>query len=857
MKNRQSSRSRSAGPRQSSDGGPRPRKIPDNSMIHHYSQRIVPVLAALFLACAVCRAQPVTFEDVTDTMGVSYRQKDELVFIFQVSMTGGAAAGDYDRDGWVDLFVTRHDDPPILFKNEQGVRFVDVTEAAGLSAAQPTGSNGAAWGDVDNDGDLDLYVTAYNSLRYFLYINDGNGNFTEEGNARGASLVSNDPHYGQSAALGDYDRDGFLDIHVTEWRVDVFTQNPNGTPSHNRLLRNLGTANPGHFTDVTEEAGVTVDHIEGDGGPGSWGFTSRFSDLDGDGWPDLAIAADWEESVLFWNNGDGTFSDGTLEAGVSKEDNGMGATTADFNGDGLMDWFVTSIFRARYPPHTGNRMYFNNGDRTFSDATDSADVRNGFFGWGTSALDYDNDGDQDLVETNGFYPSDSPEAVRYAATPLRLWRNSGSGSFSEISASVGLTNYFQGRGILTFDYDRDGDLDIFVVNHVWRPVLYRNDGGNAKAWLRIRTIGTLSNRDGIGAFIKVIPDSSSPASFQVQEVSGGSNFLSQNEMTAHFGLGDHEGAVDRIEIYWPSGVVQEIEGVATNTVVEAVEPGGSNLLVSGSAKLVNDGTLFQGNTYNGFEMTGANAAFSSLAGEITRVSFLDPDGDLSFAEFGSSDPATLLTIELSGFRAQVPSPYNQPGTTYVQGLASITIENANAATYFSIFSLGNDPNRVDGSLIRSSTFSGTVDGVADVRSITVVDSGNGTTRMGGINAANANFTGTSGIIGIAAEGVRFSAWLYLCNIIPSGTAQPWLRISPESSIAEILITGGDLAAAVADYRIDTNGVTYPFPIRATDGQRSISNSPLRSDLGNGVLPPVRDTFVANINTYFLSSQQVQ
>ena len=479
-------------------------------MIHHYGQRIALAIASLLFTCAPCAAQPVTFEDVTDTMGVSYRQKDEEVFLFQEPMTGGAAAGDYDRDGWVDLFVTRHDDPPILFKNEDGLTFADVTEAAGLSAAQPTGSNGAAWGDVDNDGDLDLYVTAYESLRYFLYINDGNGNFTEEGNERGASLVSDDPHYGQSAAFGDYDRDGFLDIHLTEWRVDVFTQNPNGTPSHNRLLRNLGKANPGHFTDVTEEAGVSVDHIEGDGGPGSWGFTSRFSDLDGDGWPDLAIAADWEESVLFWNNGDGTFSDGTLEAAVSKEDNGMGATTADFNGDGLMDWFVTSIFRPGYPPHTGNRMYYNNGDRTFTDATDSADVRNGFFGWGTSALDYDNDGDQDLVETNGFYPSDAPEAVHFASTPLRLWDNSGSGIFSEISASVGLTNYFQGRGLLTFDYDRDGDLDIFVVNHVWRPVLYRNDGGNAKAWLRIRTIGTLSNRDGIGALITVIPDLSSP-----------------------------------------------------------------------------------------------------------------------------------------------------------------------------------------------------------------------------------------------------------------------------------------------------------------------------------------------------------
>ena len=829
---------------------------------HH--RWIVAAFGAIWFFAQESEAQTLPrFTDVTEEVGISYNQGGELIFRANEGSSGGAAAGDYDRDGWVDLFVTRIDNPPILYRNEEGTGFTDVTEAAGLSEAQPTGSNGAGWGDVDNDGDLDLYVTAFRTssevlaFRYFLYINNGDGTFTEEGNERGASLESENPHYGQSVSFGDYDRDGFLDIYVTEWASPI--QNPDNLPSHNRLLRNLGIANPGYFVDVTEEAGVSVDEVVGDFTvrEGDFAFTPRFSDLDGDGWLDLAIAADFEESVLFWNNGDGTFTNGTEAAGVGLDQNGMGATTADFNGDGLLDWFVTAIWEEGEPEHSGNFLYINNGDRTFEDRTDFAAVRNGFWGWGTTALDFDNDGDQDIVETNGYYTEEDAFFRHFARTPLRLWRNAGFASFLELSLSVGMDDDHSGRGILTFDYDRDGDLDVFVSLHAEKPILYRNDGGNARAWLRIRTVGTLSNRDGVGAFIKVVPDASAPGSFQVHEVSGSSNYLSQNEMTVHVGLGDHEGAVDLIEIRWPSGVVQEIEGAPANTVMEVVEPAGSSLLISGSAKLVNDGTLFQGNTYNGFELTGADATLSSLANEITRVSFLDPDGDLCFAEFGSSDPETLLTIGLSGFRAQVPSPYNQPGTTYVQGLASITIENANEATYFSIFSLGNDLNRVDGSLIRSTTFSGTVDGVADVRLITVVDSGSGTTRMGGINAANANFIGTSGVIGIAAEGVRFSAWLYLCNIIPSGTAQPWLRISPASSIGEILITGGDLAAAIGDHRIDTNGETYPFPIRATDGQRSISNSPLRADLGDGVLPPVRDTFVADVNAYFLSSQQVQ
>ena len=834
-------------------------------MIHHYGQRIALAIASLLFTCAPCAAQPVTFEDVTDTMGVSYRQKDEEVFLFQEPMTGGAAAGDYDRDGWVDLFVTRHDDPPILFKNEDGLTFADVTEAAGLSAAQPTGSNGAAWGDVDNDGDLDLYVTAYESLRYFLYINDGNGNFTEEGNERGASLVSDDPHYGQSAAFGDYDRDGFLDIHLTEWRVDVVTQNPNGTPSHNRLLRNLGKANPGHFIDVTEEAGVSVDHIVGDGGPGSWGFTSRFSDLDGDGWPDLAIAADWEESVLFWNNGDGTFSDGTRDAGVSKEDNGMGATTADFNGDGLMDWFVTSIFRAGYPPHTGNRMYYNNGDRTFRDATDSADVRNGFFGWGTSALDYDNDGDQDLVETNGFYASDEADAVHYRGKPLRFWENNGSGVFSEISASVGLTNYFQGRGLLTFDYDGDFDLDIFVVNHGWFPVLYRNDGGNAKSWLRIRTIGTLSNRDGIGALITVIPDLLAPNSFQVHEVSGGSNFLSQNEMTVHVGLGDREEEVDLVEIRWPSGVLQRFEGVEVNSVLEAIEPTCTSLLVAGLVKPVNAGTIFQDTTYCGFELTGESATLSAHRGVTTRISFLDPGGDLVFVDFSSDDPATTMAITLEGFSGTLEeSPYAQPDTRYARGLATVAMTNPSALTWLRVVSLGNHIDRVDLALIEDATFAGGVDGIADIKAVVIEGEG----KIGAINAANANFMGSSGTIGINAAGIDVVRALSIGDITPSGTAKPvlWIgaaSLDPEKAgegetvIGEIRIEGGDLEEAVGDYRIDTGGVSYGFPIRAVDGQRSIRNSPLKSDLGDGVLAAVKDTFMADHSAYFLTPQQVE
>jgi hypothetical protein len=512
-------------------------------------------------------------------MGITHNQGGELEFQTNEATSGGAAAGDYDGDGWVDFVCTRIDGPPILYRNEEGMGFTDVTVAAGMSEAQPTGSNGAAWGDIDNDGDLDLYLTAFRTskqilaYRYFLYINNGDGTFTEEGNERRASLKSENPHYGQSVSFGDYDRDGYLDIHVTEWASPA--QNPKNLPSHNRLLRNLGTANPGYFVDVTQQAGVSVDEVVGHLiiDEGDFGFTPRFSDLDGDGWPDLAIASDFTESVLFWSNGDGKFINGTEAAGVGLDKNGMGATTADFNGDGLLDWFVTAIWEEDVDELPGNFLYMNNGDRTFVSRAVAFGVEHGFWGWGTTALDYDNDGDQDIVEVNGYYDEDHALFRHFSRNPMRFWRNGISG-FIELSNSVGLTDDHSGRGVLTFDYDRDGDLDILVVNHARTPILYRNDGGNGQSWLRIRTVGTLSNRDGIGAFINVTPDLSSPESFMVHEVSGSSNFLSQNEMTAHFGLGDHEGTVDSIEIRWPSGVVQQLVDQPMNTLpyITVTEP---------------------------------------------------------------------------------------------------------------------------------------------------------------------------------------------------------------------------------------------------------------------------------------------
>lgn len=286
--------------------------------------------------------------------------------------------------------------------------------------------------------------------------------------------------------------------------------------------------------------------------------------------------------------------------------------------------------------------------------------------------------------------------------------------------------------------------------------------------------------------------------------------------------------------------------------VSAATSGAAALLTAGNAKLVNEGTFFDGNTYNGFELAGETGSFSSIAGEITRISFLDMDGDLMFAEYGSDDPNTILIITLEDFTAAVASPYNQPGTTYAQGHPSFVIENSTPLTFVSFFSLGNDTLRVDVSLINSGTFGGAVSGIAEIRSLTISDS---STAIGGINAANANFIGDSGIIGIDAENVEVGVFLFVGDMTPSGTAQPRLRVSAASMISEILINGGDLAETTGTFQIETNGVVYTFPITATDGQRSISDSPLRTDLGDGRLDPVSDTFAADIDAYFLTDGQ--
>lgn len=496
-----------------------------------------------------------TFTDVTASVGISHVQS---LSVGGQAMTGGAAAGDFDGDGLVDLFFTRVDAPDVLYRNT-GAGFVDVSAAAGFTESLPT--NGVAVGDVDNDGDLDLYLTGSESYRYFLYINDGAGHFREDALIRGASAPTTGglTRKGQGVAFGDYDRDGYLDILTSDHSRPTAT-------SGSRLLRNLGAAKPGHFVDVTHAVGLDVYRPPNFGEMATYRFQPQFSDVDGDGHTDVVFSSDARTSQLFWNNGDNTFTDGTLAAGVGTDKSGMGSALGDYDGDGDLDWFITAIFDTpALLTQPGNRLYRNNGNRTFSDVTTAAGVRESGWGWGTTFFDYDNDGRLDLMATDGFV------ALGYSNDPTKLWHNNGDGTFADVSLAEGVTDTGDGRGLLTLDYDADGNLDVLIVNHAAAPILYRNNG-NQSHWLRVETQGTISNRDGIGAIVKVTPDESNAAASQMREISAGGGYLSQSEMAAHFGLGSRSDALDLVTIRWPSGVLQRFNDVAVDSILVAREP---------------------------------------------------------------------------------------------------------------------------------------------------------------------------------------------------------------------------------------------------------------------------------------------
>jgi len=537
-----------------------------------------------YSACEGCET-PINdggFTEVSEQTGLSFRQSvpfdpptnciTKLACQLNV-ITGGAAVGDYDNDGFPDLFVTTAMSSPILFRNAGDGTFDDVTKAAGLERFHST--NGAVWLDLENDGDLDLFVNTVGEDRYYLYVNDGSGHFTEDAITRGVAMDDGIVKAGTSVATGDYNRDGYLDLHVAEWGPkgsgDYGFLDPK-RPGRSRLFRNLGAAKAGHFEDVTSQVGASLDRLQPTGEYESvFSYSTAIVDFDGDDWPDLAVAGDYRTSKFFWNN-KGIFAEAGKSSGLAKDVFGMGSAIADLDGDGRLDWLVTSISDGPTCVHNicnsgeiGNHFYRNLGGRQFSDSLSvPLTINAGYWAWGAEFFDYDNDGDLDLAVTNG---TDYPFTTKgdfFTRDPMRFWRNDGT-AMVETSATLGLVDTRSGKALVTFDYDRDGDLDLFISNNQEMPLLFRNDSSN-NDWLRVRVL-TKNGREAIGARVIVTPTAGGPPRLAV--IGTGSNFLSQSESTAHFGLGKKGGQpVAEVRVHWhDTGADKVLTNVERNQVL--------------------------------------------------------------------------------------------------------------------------------------------------------------------------------------------------------------------------------------------------------------------------------------------------
>jgi len=563
-------------------------------------------LAAVLLLSAASAAEsgkapPIAnFVDTAEQAGLTMTQvfggKDTKKYIIETTGTG-VAIFDYDNDGWPDIFLvngttlegfpagsapTNH-----LYRNQHDGTFTDVTAKAGLVANG--WGQGVCVGDYDNDGWEDLYVTYYGKNR--LYHNQS-GVFTEVGEQSG--VAGSGKAWGTGCAFVDYDRDGRLDLMVANyvdfelstapapgerascvWKGVPVMCGPRGLPgAKNILYRNEGN---GKFEDVTAKAKI-------DQTSGHYAFSVSTFDFDDDGWPDIYVACDSTPSILYHNNRDGTFSDVAVVAGAAynedgREQAGMGSTIGDYDGDGRLD-----IFKTNFSDDTST-LYRNNGNRTFDDVTFAAGLGlyTRYLGWGTMFLDFDNDSWPDLLLVNGHvYPEvDKQNLGSSYEEPRILYHNNGDKTFSDISAQAGpgITAIHAGRGLAIGDLWNDGRISAVISNMNASPSLLMNQVRSPNHWIGIRTVGTKSNRDGIGARVTVKVG----ARTLVDEVRSGSSYDSNNDMRIHFGLGAAT-KIDSIEIRWPGGLIERFENNISADSIHTLKEG-SGVDVTSPAKV--------------------------------------------------------------------------------------------------------------------------------------------------------------------------------------------------------------------------------------------------------------------------------
>ena len=525
----------------------------------------------------------VRYIDVRQSAGITFlqdsTQTEEKYYL--ETMGTGVAWIDYDQDGLMDLYFVQSAATDIykplhplhcaLYHNNGDGTFTDVTEKAGVGGEGHYGQ-GVAVGDFDNNGYPDLYVTGYGSA--ILYRNNGNGTFTDITTRAG---VIDKGGWSTSAGWFDYDKDGWLDLLVTnyiEWTPQTnqwcgekrsgyrsYCHPGNYKGQKTKLYHNN---HDGTFTDVSDASGV--------GKPESKGMGVVLADFNNDGWTDIAIANDSWPNFLFINKHDGTFEDVSFVSGLAASEDGryeagMGIDAEDLDGDGWQDVYITHL------DFELNRLYHNNKNGTFDDATFRSGIGNNsehYSGVAMKFLDFDNDGWTDILQLNGAMLDNIllyHAGVPYKE-PLLMYRNLGQGHFTKVSESLGpdFIRPIVGRGLATADFDNDGDIDIASNNRGDYPELLRNEGGNTNHWLEVVLIGTRSNRDGVGSVLKL----SSESFVHIEQSKGGMSYMSASDPRIHFGLGKRT-KIESLEITWPSGQVDRLSNVPIDQIIAIKE----------------------------------------------------------------------------------------------------------------------------------------------------------------------------------------------------------------------------------------------------------------------------------------------
>lgn len=490
---------------------------------------------------------------------------------------GGAAAGDYDNDGDIDVFITHGDlGPNQLYRNIGGMVFQEVAGQAGLAYTKSPNENyahsGPTFADMDGDGDLDLFLGGLFDDPSKIFRNNGDGTFTDV--TKGSGIDTLTARYNVSAAFGDYDLDGDVDLFVSHWGTHRDLVVPGDTQN---LWRNVSENGQIKFENVTIPAGIapTIITLQDARAPyvgdAEVTFTPTFARVDDDLHPDILSVADFNKTMLFMNNRDGTFRNVT-DTNVLIDDNGMGSALGDYDNDGDLDWFVSSIFGTKdVPPGTvdpiGNRLYRNEGNGRFTDVTLLARVSEGGWGWGSCFIDFENDGDLDIFHTNG-WPLDNPWG-EYLDDTSKAFVQIGAGRFAERAADLGLVDREQGRGVVCADFDNDGDTDILLLhmNPALSATLWKNEtSGNNYLRVRVRGKGKNTEASGTRIYARV------GGTEQMREIMIGSNFISQNPTNVViFGLGTASN-VDELRFQWPDGTVTTHTGVTANQTFEATQP---------------------------------------------------------------------------------------------------------------------------------------------------------------------------------------------------------------------------------------------------------------------------------------------